>query len=703
MDDIKFIPDEDLVVHKVDFVQLSQTQNWGVDVCKINEAWKVSRGKGVKVAVLDTGITPHIDLEGQWNQAFNCTSDPDYTDGSSHGCIAPNDKIFINGQGITTIKDFYVQTMPDSVFIDGKDGFTIKTTEKQNLEVLSFNDGKFEMNKIKAIHQLDYIGEIYKVQTNSSEISLTPWHPVYIKDGKSYKKVRAEELKVGDNLYSVIPTEISSDNLKLFYGKYSKCNKCEYLTRGSYRKYCRKCNAKDSYETIEKYIELDENLAFLAGLIISDGHVMKLDNSIEFCGNDINLINICFDLFEKIFDITPRRLTEKNRTSHRIRANGVELKKFFIEQLGIPQGSKSLTVTLPEVFKKCSDSIFSAFIAGVIEGDGNVDKKDWRIRICSGSVNFVNELKENLRFRGIKSHINSFSQKWTDNLGYHIGFSATPLIAKHLRIKRSERYLPTARVFDKIQNITVELYSGQLYDLTVENTANYIANGFVVSNTHVAGIIAATDNDQGVVGIAPESFIIPIKVLTNNGSGSYDFIAKGLRTAIDAGADIINMSLGASVQPPQMIHDLIKEAVSRGIIIIAAAGNDAKEVNWPARYEEVIAVAALDEKGAMAHFSSRGEQVKTVAPGVQIFSTVPTNQYGMMSGTSQASPFVAGVCALILSHSRNTPGAKPIIDYVDMLRALDTLCDNTPYLQTGDAKNWGFGIPKFANINWSSI
>ena len=67
------------------------------------------------------------------------------------------------------------------------------------------------------------------------------------------------------------------------------------------------------------------------------------------------------------------------------------------------------------------------------------------------------------------------------------------------------------------------------------------------------------------------------------------------------------------------------------------------------------------------------------------------------------SPFVAGVCALILSHSRNTPGAKPIIDYVDMLRALDTLCDNTPYLQTGDAKNWGFGIPKFANIDWTSI
>jgi len=430
---------------------------------------------------------------------------------------------------------------------------------------------------------------------------------------------------------------------------------------------------------------------------------MKLDNSIEFCGNDINLINICFDLFEKVFDITPRRINDKNRNSYRIRANGVELKKFFIEQLGIPQGSKSLTITLPNIFKKCSDSIFSSFIAGVIEGDGSIDKKDWRIRICSGSVNFVNELRENLKFRGIKSHIHSFNQKWTDNLGYHIGFSVTSLIAKHLRIKGSERYLPTARKFDKIQSITVELYTGELYDLTVENTSNYVANGFVVSNTHVAGIVAATDNDQGVVGIAPECFLIPIKVLSNNGTGSYGFIEAGIRKAIEMGADIINMSLGANVEPPRSIHNAIKDAVNKGIIVIAAAGNDSKNVNWPARYDEVIAVAALDQQGNLAHFSSRDEHVKTVAPGVQIYSTVPANQYGMMSGTSQASPFVAGVCALLLSYARNTPGAKPINNYVDMLKALDVICDNSKFINTADSVNWGFGIPGFANIDWTTI
>ena len=702
-DNIRFIPEEDLVVRKAEFQSLSQTQNWGIDVCLIKEFWKSSRGKGIKVAVLDTGITPHVDLNGQWTSAFNCSSDPDFSDKSSHGCISPNDRIFIKEQGIISIKDFYAQTIADSVYIDNKDGFIIKTTEKQNISVLSYNDDKFEMNKIKAVHQLNYIGEIYKVQTKSSDISLTPWHPVFIKDEKKYKKVRAEDLKLSDSIYIVSPTENKSDNFKLFFGSYNQCKECGYVTRGSYRKYCRKCNTRDTYQSFEKYIELDEDLAFLTGLIFSDGHVMKLENSIEFCGNDINLINICYDLFEKVFNVTPRRIKEKSRNSFRIRANCLELKKFFIDQLGIPQGSKSLSITLPDVFKKCSDSVFSAFIAGVIEGDGNIDKKNWRIRICSGSVNFVNELRENLKFRGIKSYIHSFKQKWTENLGYHIGFSPTPLIAKYLRVKGCDRFLPNTRSFQKITNISVEFYNGELYDLTVENTANYVANGFLVSNTHCAGIIAAVDNDQGVIGVAPESTLIPIKVLNNDGSGSYHAICKGLRTAIDMGADIISMSLGSSSEPPADVHNLLIEATQKGIIVIAAAGNDGGGVNYPAKYNEVIAVGALDKNGNIAHFSSRGGELKSVAPGVDIFSTIPVDAYGLMSGTSQACPFVAGLCALLLSYSRNTPGSKPILNYVDMLKALDEVCDNGVYITTGNAKDWGFGVPTGQNINWKNL
>lgn len=139
--------------------------------------------------------------------------------------------------------------------------------------------------------------------------------------------------------------------------------------------------------------------------------------------------------------------------------------------------------------------------------------------------------------------------------------------------------------------------------------------------THVAGIIAGSDNDFGVVGVAPKCKVIPIKVLNDDGSGSFETIAAGLKKAIELNVDIINMSLGASVEPPKFIHDLILEAVSKGIVVVAAAGNDSKNVNYPARYDEVIAVAALDAGGKLATFTSKDETVDIVAPGVDIYST----------------------------------------------------------------------------------
>ena len=202
-----------------------------------------------------------------------------------------------------------------------------------------------------------------------------------------------------------------------------------------------------------------------------------------------------------------------------------------------------------------------------------------------------------------------------------------------------------------------------------------------------------------VVGVAPGCHILPVKVLNSDGSGSYEAIAKGLRYAIDANCDIINMSLGAPSEPPREIHNLIKEAVSKGIIIIAAAGNDSGKVNYPAHYDEVIAVAALDKNGNLAHFSSRGQEVDGAVPGVDIYSTHFNNGYAKMSGTSQASPFMAGICALLLSYSRKTAGVPLIKNYIEMMQALKTVADDSPFITAGDIKQWGYGVPNFANIN----
>lgn len=222
--------------------------------------------------------------------------------------------------------------------------------------------------------------------------------------------------------------------------------------------------------------------------------------------------------------------------------------------------------------------------------------------------------------------------------------------------------------------------------------------------THVSGIIAAAENDMGVIGVAPRARILPIKVLDDRARGNYAWIEAGIRAAVDAGVNIINMSLGAQSPPPPQFYEAIRYAADRGVIMVAAAGNDSSAVNYPARYDEVIAVGAVDQNSALARFSSRGDALDLVGPGVSIYSTYLKNDYAILQGTSQASPFISGVCALLMSYAKNMTGAKPINNYVDMLRELDLVSDPAGRVGFGGKEGEvGFGIPNFANIDWSQV
>jgi subtilisin family serine protease len=212
--------------------------------------------------------------------------------------------------------------------------------------------------------------------------------------------------------------------------------------------------------------------------------------------------------------------------------------------------------------------------------------------------------------------------------------------------------------------------------------------------THVAGVIAALENGVGVIGVAPEAKILPIKVLDDSGRSGFTQIEKGIRAAIAAKVDIINMSLGAPNTAPDSFYAAIKDAHNAGIIMVAAAGNDSGAVNWPARYEEVIAVSAIDNQGNLANFSSHGDQIDFGAPGVNIYSTYLNNQYAVLNGTSQAAPFISGVCALLLAWTRKNPNLKQIKNTEDMLIALGKFTDSNGRLTDG---KFGFGIPRFAN------
>lgn len=161
--------------------------------------------------------------------------------------------------------------------------------------------------------------------------------------------------------------------------------------------------------------------------------------------------------------------------------------------------------------------------------------------------------------------------------------------------------------------------------------------------THVAGIIKS---------VAPDVKILPIKVLGDYGNGSYDAIVQGIYFAIEQKVDIINMSLGGGLDY-KPLHQAIKDAVKADISVVVASGNEGDalgytdEICFPAFYEEVIEVGAIDFLDNIADFSNSNIQLDVCSYGVDIFSSYYDNQYAKCSGTSQAAPHVSGALCLL--------------------------------------------------------
>ncbi len=201
--------------------------------------------------------------------------------------------------------------------------------------------------------------------------------------------------------------------------------------------------------------------------------------------------------------------------------------------------------------------------------------------------------------------------------------------------------------------------------------------------THVSGTIAATRNGRGVVGVAPKARLYAVKVLDADGSGSLSDVIKGIIWAANNGMNVANMSLG-SPMPSETMQRALRYAKARGVIVVAAAGNTGGSVGYPGAYPEVICVAASDANDNIAAFSSRGDEVKFIAPGVDIVSSQMGGDYVSFSGTSMATPHVTGLAALAFSQGwRGLDGPDGI------LQALRKAATPLPNLT---AQEQGFGM-----------
>lgn len=213
--------------------------------------------------------------------------------------------------------------------------------------------------------------------------------------------------------------------------------------------------------------------------------------------------------------------------------------------------------------------------------------------------------------------------------------------------------------------------------------------------THCCGVIAARENSSGVVGVAPEAGLLVGKVLGDSGSGSLKAVVAGIDWAVAQGAHVVSMSLGASVGSAEL-QAAVDRAEAAGVFMICAAGNEGPgpdTVGYPATYPNTVAVAAVDRLRRVAKFSSRGNRVDIAAPGVDILSCYPPRGLAKLSGTSMATPFVAGVVALMVAKHMAFGTDTDLKTHADLIRHLKETAEDLGPVGHDPASGWGLLDP----------
>lgn len=224
-------------------------------------------------------------------------------------------------------------------------------------------------------------------------------------------------------------------------------------------------------------------------------------------------------------------------------------------------------------------------------------------------------------------------------------------------------------------------------DLTVAGVESFVSDGSTVDEnghgTSIIGVISAAENEIGLLGAAPEAAVYSLKVMDKSGLGNISNIINAIEWCIQNDIDIINMSFGTNTYS-KALEETINSAYESGILLIAAAGNNGQStkdnVQFPAAYNHVVAVSAIDKENKVEEFSSRGEAIDLCAPGVEVYTTSLGKGYGFVSGTSYAVPHVAAVAALLWQKDKTKSN--------DFIRQLL----NESAQDLGEKREYGYGL-----------
>jgi subtilisin family serine protease len=231
-------------------------------------------------------------------------------------------------------------------------------------------------------------------------------------------------------------------------------------------------------------------------------------------------------------------------------------------------------------------------------------------------------------------------------------------------------------------------------DFTGENKKNPVdENGH---GTHVAGIIAARENGVGVIGVAPLCSLYIAKAFDKDGNAQPFSVIKALEWMIQKNVDVINMSFSARTTTKQY-DEVIKKVYDKGITMVCAAGNEGggrDTIGYPAKYDQCIAVTAVDIDKKRADFSSQGRKAEVCAAGKNIYSCYLNNTYATLSGTSMATPIITGAVALLQSKAYKRYNRRLLPHEIRLL--LHIYAENLGF--DGRDVNYGYGLFTFDRL-----